>query len=238
MTDPSRRLDARSLRGIAHPLRMRILELLRFDGPATSTGLAARLGENTGTVSWHLRHLAEHGFIEEEVGRGTKRERWWRRSGEKLVLNTAEFRDNPEASGALSVWMDEFVRQQFTRVETSYRDADELGPEWMDARTLNDWSGLRLTASQLVALNAEVTALVERYLDLPEEPGAQSVVLQYQAFPRRSVNPAEGTGDDPPVDPGKGTSDDPPAGPNEGTSDDPPAGPDEDGTDKTPRASR
>jgi DNA-binding transcriptional ArsR family regulator len=185
MTDPSRRLDARSLRGIAHPLRMRILELLRFDGPATSTVLAARLGENTGTVSWHLRHLAEHGFIEEEVGRGTKRERWWRRSAAKLVLNTAEFTDDPEARDAVSVWMDEFVRQQFARVEASYRDADELGPEWMHARTLNDWSGLRLTADQLVALNAEVAELVDKYLELPEEAGAQSIVLQYQAFPRR-----------------------------------------------------
>ncbi|WP_237528377.1 MULTISPECIES: hypothetical protein [unclassified Streptomyces] len=34
---PARRLDARSLRGLAHPLRMNIFELLSLDGPATAT---------------------------------------------------------------------------------------------------------------------------------------------------------------------------------------------------------
>ena len=40
---PTRRLDARSLRGLAHPLRMSIFELLSLDGPATATGLARRI---------------------------------------------------------------------------------------------------------------------------------------------------------------------------------------------------
>ncbi|MDX6331098.1 MAG: hypothetical protein QOI83_3481, partial [Streptomycetaceae bacterium] len=35
---PTRRIDARSLRGLAHPLRMNIFELLSLDGPATATG--------------------------------------------------------------------------------------------------------------------------------------------------------------------------------------------------------
>src|SRR5690348_9408858 len=106
-----RRLDAPSVRGVAHPLRMDIIEILTLDGPATSTGLATRLGENTGTVSWHLRHLAEHGFIEEETGRGTKRERWWRAVEKRVVMETGEFNDDPETRGALSVIMHEVVNQ-------------------------------------------------------------------------------------------------------------------------------
>ena len=70
-------LDARTLRAIAHPLRMRMLGILRTEGPATATSLAARLGESSGTTSWHLRQLAEHGFIEEDSERGNRRDRWW-----------------------------------------------------------------------------------------------------------------------------------------------------------------
>ena len=46
MNEPhTRHLDDRALRALAHPLRLRILSLLRHDGPATATLLAARLDE-------------------------------------------------------------------------------------------------------------------------------------------------------------------------------------------------
>ncbi|MFH8347845.1 helix-turn-helix domain-containing protein [Streptomyces sp. NPDC018045] len=182
----ARRLDARSLRGLAHPLRMRIFELLTLDGPATSARLSERLGENTGTVSWHLRHLAEHGFIEEETGRGTKRERWWKRVEVTNDLNTADFRDDPDSRGALSVYLHELVQQYFNRV-TDYvnEDWDET---WRQAGTVADWHDLRLTPEQLKALNAELTEVIARYAAAPgaAAPDALPVVVQLQSFPRRA----------------------------------------------------
>jgi DNA-binding transcriptional ArsR family regulator len=71
-------LDARTLRGLAHPLRARMVGLLRTEGPATATSLAARVGESSGTTSWHLRQLADAGLVEEDSHRGNRRERWWR----------------------------------------------------------------------------------------------------------------------------------------------------------------
>ncbi|NEA38927.1 helix-turn-helix domain-containing protein [Streptomyces sp. SID11385] len=182
---PSRRIDARSLRGIAHPLRMSLLEALSLDGPATATVLAARLGENTGTVSWHLRQLAEHGFIEEETGRGTKRERWWRRTEAKNDLRTADFREDPESRGALSVYLNELVRQYFQRVATYV--AEDWDDTWRGAGMLSDWSGMRLTPDQLRALNAELSEVIARHAPAPDaEPGpdALPVVVQLQSFPR------------------------------------------------------
>ncbi|MFF2846119.1 helix-turn-helix domain-containing protein [Streptomyces sp. NPDC058001] len=182
----TRRIDARSLRGLAHPLRMNIFELLSLDGPATSTRLAERLGENTGTVSWHLRHLAEHGFIEEETGRGTKRERWWRRVGVTNELKIADFRDDPDTRGALSVYLHELVQQYFSRVVNYI--SEDWDDRWRTAGTVSDWRDLRMTPDQLEALNAELMAVIARHTPAPDAepaPDALPVVVQLQSFPRK-----------------------------------------------------
>jgi DNA-binding transcriptional ArsR family regulator len=179
-----RRIDARSLRGLAHPLRMNILEALELDGPATSTTLSARLGENTGTISWHLRLLAEHGYIEEDVARGTRRERWWRIPG-RTVLDPSEFRDDPETSGALDVYLRHLVERYFDRVRT-YVDQNWPG-EWQQAAALSDWRDLRLTPAQLTALNEEIAEVIERYTTVePDGTNAERVIVQLQSFPRPS----------------------------------------------------
>ncbi|WP_342456933.1 helix-turn-helix domain-containing protein [Streptomyces sp. WZ-12] len=184
---PVRRMDARSLRGLAHPLRMRILELLTLDGPDTATGLARRLGENTGTVSWHLRHLADHDFIEEETGRGTRRERWWRAAAASRQLNTTDFRDDPDARGPLTVYVHEIVQQHFNRV-VDYL-AEDWGPRWRDAGTLAQWHDLTLTPDQLAALNEELADVVDRHRAAAAgsaDRAAQPVIVQLQSFPRRA----------------------------------------------------
>ncbi|MFE7558659.1 ArsR/SmtB family transcription factor [Kitasatospora sp. NPDC057500] len=202
---PTRRLDARSLRGLAHPLRMKIFELLNLDGPATATRLAERLGENTGTVSWHLRHLAEHGFIEEETGRGTKRERWWRRVPVTNRLETTDFRDDPDTRGAVSLYLHELVGQYFNRINTYI--TEDWPDEWRNAGTISDWSRLQLTPDQLHALNDELFAVIQRHLpdeNAEPDPAALPVVLQLQSFPRRPDRPG-GIAN---ADDGQGSADD------------------------------
>ncbi len=76
------RLDElRAVRALAHPLRLELLDMLRFEGPSTATQLAHRLGQSSGATSYHLRQLAHYGYLEETTppGRngGGKRERWW-----------------------------------------------------------------------------------------------------------------------------------------------------------------
>ncbi|MFH8633076.1 helix-turn-helix domain-containing protein [Streptomyces lydicus] len=184
-------MDARSLRALAHPLRMRILDLLTLDGPDTATGLARRLGENTGTVSWHLRHLADHGFIEEDTGRGTRRERWWRAVRVARRLDTNDFRHDPDIRGALSVYLHETVQRDFEQVTTYL--AEDWDEEWRDAGTLSRWQDLRLTPEQLAALNAELEAVVVRHRAAArsgtaadaDAGDARPVLVQLQSFPRK-----------------------------------------------------
>ena len=80
--------DPTALKALAHPVRLRMLSLLRLDGPATASGLAARLGLNSGATSYHLRQLALHGFIEQDSERGNQRERWWRSRHEMTTFLT------------------------------------------------------------------------------------------------------------------------------------------------------
>ncbi len=58
------------LKALTHPTRLRMLGLLRIDGPATATTLAQRLGLNTGATSYHLRQLAQHGFVVDDDSPG------------------------------------------------------------------------------------------------------------------------------------------------------------------------
>lgn len=88
-------LDDASIQLLAHPLRLRLLALLRHDGPATATGLAARVGESSGVTSYHLRKFADGGFVEEDPGRGTKRDRWWRSAHEATKVSPADFLGRP-----------------------------------------------------------------------------------------------------------------------------------------------
>lgn len=74
-------LDARGMRALAHPVRVAILNRLQRHGPDTATGLAPHVGASPSVASWHLRHLAEHGLVEDDPGDGHGRKRWWRAVG-------------------------------------------------------------------------------------------------------------------------------------------------------------
>ena len=63
-------LDAGALRALAHPLRVKIYDILSQYGPQTASSLAERLGESSGSTSYHLRALAKHDLIRECDARG------------------------------------------------------------------------------------------------------------------------------------------------------------------------
>src|SRR5262245_47552633 len=71
--------DPRMLRGIAHPMRNRILEELSATGPMRAADVAAALEMPANLASFHLRQLAKYGLVEEapELARDG-RDRVWR----------------------------------------------------------------------------------------------------------------------------------------------------------------
>ena len=179
---PRRRLDARSLVALAHPLRIRIRDRLRREGPANATQLAREFGETSGATSYHLRMLARHGFVEPDLEHGRGRERWWRATPEVIQIYPSEFVDDVTASEALRVVDAERFRMANERLARWLDDRAEWSGPWRDAAE-NSVFGLRLTPEQTRALGDEMIAIVDRYITVAPEPGARSVELQLNLFP-------------------------------------------------------
>ncbi|HZX04033.1 helix-turn-helix domain-containing protein [Kribbella sp.] len=181
------RLDRELVRALAHPMRNRILGLLRVYGPQTATSLASRLGVNTGATSYHLRQLAEAGLVAEDDSRGNARDRWWKAAHQGTEFDKAELLDQePE----LALGFLHGVGQSYAENIFSFIDAMQTMPaDWRDASVLSDYF-FHLRADQLDAMMQEVLAVLEKYktpdLTAPLPEGAEQVTVQIQAFPRET----------------------------------------------------
>jgi DNA-binding transcriptional ArsR family regulator len=187
--DPERDvvLDARTIKGLAHPLRVQLLGLLREFGPSTATELGRRMGQSSGVTSYHLRQLAEFGFVEEDEGRGTGRERWWRSRHRGTYFDPFVADETTRAAGEESLRA--VARANAERlmrfVDGMSTYVDEMGPGWEHGSTLSD-SLLWLTAEESTQLGHDLDALVARYVRAPEasKEGRTRVVVQYQVLPQ------------------------------------------------------
>jgi predicted ArsR family transcriptional regulator len=176
------RLDPKSLRGLAHPLRVRILGLLRRDGSATATTLADRLGQSTGATSYHLRQLAAYGFVVEDTERGVGRERWWRAAHHGTMLDHETALQAPVEAEA---YLRSVAATYAAQMERWIIESQMQPPEWQAVGSINDWS-FRLTPAEATRLREELSAIVERYrghnaAEVPE--GAETVALQWHLMP-------------------------------------------------------
>jgi len=173
------------LRALAHPLRLRLLGALRLDGPATATALARRFGVSSGLTSYHLRALADRGFVEDDPSRGAGRERWWRALHDMHEWSIpsggdpAERAGHAEAARALNL---EVARIYGSLLEKWGAVEPDLEDAWRAAVISTDrW--IELTPPQLGRLGAEVEALIERYRDEGGGAGARRVGVIFTAFP-------------------------------------------------------
>ena len=167
---------------MAHPLRTTLLGLLRLEGPSTATRLGERVDESSGSTSYHLRQLAAHGFVEEVVGQGTGRERWWRAVHRSTHWDTAEFLDDPGAREVVEELTHRQVSQHRRVLAAHAEQRDELPEEWLGAVSLNDWA-LRLSPAQARELADELNAVLARWRDAAEEPDQPQVHVLLDVFP-------------------------------------------------------
>ncbi|MGW6954051.1 ArsR/SmtB family transcription factor [Streptomyces chartreusis] len=179
-------LDARSLRGLAHPLRMQLLDALRFGGPATASQLAEKLGESSGATSYHLRQLAAHGFVEDDPERGKGRERWWKAAVQGLRFDDALLRDpNPDVRGAADLYLHEVATTQTRELSTWLGTREEWSEAWNRSADMSSMT-LRLTPELADELAGKLHDLIDSYRDRPDvadAPDASTIRVQTRTFP-------------------------------------------------------
>jgi len=179
-------LDARSLRGLAHPLRMQLLDALRFGGPATASQLAEKLGESSGATSYHLRQLAAHGFVEDDPERGKGRERWWKAAVQGLRFDDALLRDpNPDVRGAADLYLHEVATTQTRELSTWLGTRGEWSEAWNRSADMSSMT-LRLTPELADELAGKLHDLIDSYRDRPDvadAPDASTMRVQTRTFP-------------------------------------------------------
>lgn len=104
MTDDHRsRLaeDSRRLKGLAHPVRARLMAVLAADGPMKVADLAAAVGEPANSVSFHVRQLEKYGLAArvEAPDDAPAGESWWGGVERSIILDPRQWEgDEGEAA--------------------------------------------------------------------------------------------------------------------------------------------
>jgi len=159
---PRRELtDVRAMRAITHPVRLALIEALVVDGPMTATKAGEVIGESATTCSFHFRQLARYGFVE-EASIGPGRTRTWRLS--HLGMRFSGGHDDPDVRTAAYA-LDEMLRERyFTRLQTYYETRHRLPARWQQVTGASE-AVLHVTPDELSAVDAEITAILQRFRD-------------------------------------------------------------------------
>lgn len=172
------------MRALVHPVRIRLLAILRREGALTASEAGRRLGESSGSTSYHLRQLERFGLVEEEGG-GRGRAKPWRATA--LYTSWPPVPETDELAEA-SLVLDRFVVARYAERLGEWIERRRAEPrEWVEAASFGD-SLLYLDVEELAALRDAMRDLAEPYLDRitrPElrPPGARPVGLLQVAFP-------------------------------------------------------
>jgi DNA-binding transcriptional ArsR family regulator len=161
--------DAKALKALTHPERLKMLGILRMEGPQTATTLAERLGLNSGATSYHLRQLAEHGFIEADEARGNRRDRWWKAKHESTMIEPAEAEPG-EAYDASMAMMQSVVSHHAAAMQRAHEGFAYLPKDWQKAQTFSDYT-IAMSPEAAQALIADFHALLMQHKAEAPAPG-------------------------------------------------------------------
>jgi DNA-binding MarR family transcriptional regulator len=179
--------DPRTMRALAHPLRLDLIELLGTAGPETAAGCARRLGASQASCSFHLRQLAKYGFVEEAEPSGDSRERPWR-------LTDLEQRW-PSDEGAATEQLERvFLARETDRI-LGWLERTPGEPEgWRDAAFVGGLT-LPLTDEELSSTRDQLRAVLEPYVerlgDTSKWPPAARLVRILLSGTPLELNPKE-----------------------------------------------
>ena len=161
--------DAKTLRALAHPLRWKLLEVIRRDGTATATRCAAETGESVANCSYHLNTLAKYGYVEQAEG-GQGREKPWR-----ITTGSQSWTDSdldPDGARAAQAASTAFIDYQFAEIRERAQTLYQEPSEWRDALGMNN-TYQYLTPAEVAEMHDEVHAMMMRFRDRSDDSAAR-----------------------------------------------------------------
>jgi DNA-binding transcriptional ArsR family regulator len=161
---PEQITDLARLRAFMNPLRMQLYRLLYAAGSATASQLAEHVDGTPSLVSYHLRKLAEHGFVAQaDRENDDGRERWWRVASEEgWGFRDSDFAGTPEGAAAVGAVTRGIFDTRVAQYRTYLDQKSAWGKEWTDAAFTSEWL-LDLTPAELAEMNGELEALARRW---------------------------------------------------------------------------
>jgi DNA-binding transcriptional ArsR family regulator len=190
-------LSADALKAFAHPVRIRLYQLLEDAGPATATQLGTKIDESSSSTSYHLRQLAKHGMIVNvpgrSAGRGKGRERWWRTAPGGFSLKGDWLRRDPDTAKAAEFVLARLMQQRNTEISQWLAESQSTPHAWVEASE-NVRTDLRLTREDLTELVRGVQDVLNLYRERSgrrkdaeaagrPDPEAVRVIVHFDAFP-------------------------------------------------------
>lgn len=161
--------DPRALRAYAHPTRMRLVGLLRTQGPCTATRAADLTGESVASCSYHLRMLAKYGLVEVAAG-GQGREKPWRATAR--FTEWPSYSTEPVMAEATDALEHALAQRYFEQLSAAVEARRTLPRAWQEAERVSD-NVLYLTAEELSVIQQQIGALLRPYEERTARPGAR-----------------------------------------------------------------
>jgi DNA-binding transcriptional ArsR family regulator len=196
--EPRKLTDARTLRALAHPVRIALYEELAISGAMTATELAKRIDATPTACSFHLRQLAKYGFVE-EAGGGKGRNRPWRLTSLGWDIPVAH---DPQTQIAGDAVLRLSRERAIVRYQHWQATKAAYAREWLEAADDSDYLSY-VTPEELNQVNQELHAVLERFRDrlvdpARRPPGALPVETLLLSYPIEPPSGGSAPGPHPP----------------------------------------
>lgn len=173
--------DARTIRALAHPLRLRILDVLGEYGPLSATQVSEHVGESPQSCSFHLRTLARYGYVE-DAGGGAGRNRPWKLSERTTYFSPVDA--DPETADAIAAAQAAIDASYQEQVRT-WRRRSSRAPRIWQQNTFEMSYDTWLTPEEVKQVSAGISAAIRSVVEgRSKQPGREArVLLHASGFP-------------------------------------------------------